>query len=231
MLLPLALHYALYDRHRILVRRWWPVAMIAVALPIAISRSAIVGAIVVLAFVLPAWPVTVRRRAYGVIVLLGGALFVTVPGLLGTLTGLFTQIGTDSSAQSRTGSYTLAGEFISHAPVFGRGFLTFLPSYRILDNQYLGLIIDAGFVGLIALLGVFLTGIFTARRVYRKSSDERVRNLAQAVAASIAAIAVEFALFDAFSFPMAASMAFFVVGLAGALHRLAASRGTSTPTP
>ena len=49
-------------------------------------------------------------------------------------------------------SYAIAGEFIGRAPIFGRGFSTFLPSYRILDNQYLGLLIETGIVGLVAFL-------------------------------------------------------------------------------
>jgi polysaccharide biosynthesis protein PslJ len=220
MILPFALHYALSDTHRSGPRRWWPAFAIAVALPIAISRSAIVGMIIGLAFLLPTWPRAVRRRAYVAFVALGGLLYVTIPGLLGTLTGLFTGIGSDSSAQSRTGSYMLAGEFISHSPIFGRGFATFLPAYRILDNQYLGVLIDMGFVGLTALLILFATGIRTARVVRHKSTDPRTRQLAQATAASIAAVSCGYALFDAFSFPMVAGMTFFVVGIAGSLNRI-----------
>ena len=221
MVLPFALHFALMDAHRSMLRRWWPVAAIAVALPIAISRSAIIGSVVGLAVLVPVWSTGVRRRAYAVLVLLGVGLFVTVPGLLGTLTGLFTGIGHDSSAQSRTGSYALAGTFIGRAPLFGRGFLTFLPSYRILDNQYLGVIIDIGFVGLAALLGVFLTGMRVATRVRRTAADERTRHLAQATVASLATVSVGYAFFDAFSFPMAAAMTFFMVGVAGAIDNLA----------
>lgn len=227
MILPFALHYALSDTNRTLVRRWWPTAAMAVALPIAISRSAIVGTAIVLAFLLPTWPRRLRRQAYAALVVLAGVLYVTVPGLIGTLTGLFTGISNDSSAQSRTGSYTLAGQFISHAPIFGRGFLTFLPAYRILDNQYLGVIIDIGFVGLFALLGLFVTSIVTARGVRRRSVDRDTRQLAQASAASIASIACGYALFDAFSFPMAAMMTFFVLGVAGALRRLSTESAVS----
>ena len=84
-------------------------------------------------------------------------LFVLAPGVLGTLQGLFVNISNDSSAASRTDSYGIAWDFIERHPVTGRGYGTFLPSYRILDNQYLLSMIEIGFLGLVALLLVFLT--------------------------------------------------------------------------
>ncbi|HST64960.1 MAG TPA: O-antigen ligase family protein [Mycobacteriales bacterium] len=135
MILPIAIHFALYDRDRTVLRRWWPVAALALAVPVSISRSAIVCTIVVLAVLLPAWPGPLRRRAFAAVGAVLALVFVAVPGMLGTLFGLFSGIGSDSSAQSRTGSYALAATFIERAPVFGRGFQTFLPEYRILDNQ------------------------------------------------------------------------------------------------
>ena len=146
-------------------------------------------------------------------------MFVTIPGLIGTITRLFTGISGDSSAQSRTDSYHIAFEFISRNPIVGRGFMTFLPAYRILDNQYLGLLIDAGILGLTSYLLFLASGIFTAIRVRRNSSDAAIRGIAQAFAASIASAAASFALFDAFSFPMAGGTIMFVMGLTGALAR------------
>jgi hypothetical protein len=45
--------------------------------------------------------------------------------------------------------------------------------------------------------------------------------MAQALAAAVAATAISFALFDAFSFTMAASLLFLVLGCSSALGRLA----------
>jgi O-antigen ligase len=220
MCLPIALHFAFQDKHRPLLRRWFPVAAIAIAVPISISRSAIVSTVVVLCFLIPSWPVGIRRRAYGAMFALSGVIYLLVPGLLGTLAGLFTGISSDTSAQSRTGSYPLALQFIERAPVFGRGFQTFLTSFWILDDQYLGTLIETGIVGLAALLGLFITGVTVARRVRKRSADARDRSLAQSLAAAVASALVSFALFDAFSFPMAASLIFFILGCVGALNRL-----------
>src|SRR2546430_13733022 len=60
---------------------------------------------------------------------------------------LFTGISRDDSALSRTDSYAVAGAFISRAPLLGRGPATWLPPYRILDNQFLGSLIEIGVGG------------------------------------------------------------------------------------
>ena len=221
MTLPIALHFAMHDQTRNAFRRWFPVAVIAVAVPISISRSAIVSTIVVLAVLLPSWSRSARRLAYVSLVGLLGLLFVAVPGLLGTLAALFTGISGDSSAQSRTDSYALAAAFISRRPILGRGFLTFLPSYRILDNQYLGLAIETGIVGVAALLILFVCGIGVGRAIGRRENcTAATRSLANSLAASVASAAASFALFDAFSFPMAATLIFFMLGCLAALDRL-----------
>lgn len=230
MILPIAIHFAMHDSTRNLLRKWFPVAVIAIAVPISISRSAIVSTVVVLLLVLPTWSKTQRRAAYAVMTFLFGLLFVVVPGLLGTLTGLFTGISADSSAQSRTDSYALATEFITRHPIFGRGFLTFLPQYRILDNQYLGLAIETGAFGVAALLILFFTGIFTGYAIRRRNVDEATRSLTNALAAAVASAAASFALFDAFSFPMAATLIFFMLGCISCIDRLTwRQRARSTP--
>lgn len=220
LILPIALHYALHDVHRTTVRRWAPVALIAFAIPISISRSAIVSLIVSLLILLPIWSRSLRRRAYAVMVVLVGCVYLTVPGLLGTLRGLFLGISTDTSAASRTDSYAIAEEFIARSPLFGRGYGTFLPKYRILDNQLLGTTIETGIVGLVVLLSLIVVPIVLCMRVRRATAEPRVRHLAQALAAAIAASGISFALYDALSFPTAAGMFFLVVGCAGALIRL-----------
>jgi O-antigen ligase len=152
-----------------------------------------------------------------------GVVYVAVPGMLGTITQLFTGISSDTSAASRTDSYALAGQFIARAPVFGRGFATFLPAYRILDNQYLGTLIEMGVVGLVSVLALFLTGMWTAWRLRRQMAASPRRQLGHALLASVAAGALSFAFFDAFSFPQVAGLMFFVLGCVGAARRLAVS--------
>jgi O-antigen ligase len=152
------------------------------------------------------------------------SLYVTIPGLIETLAQLFTGISNDSSAQSRTGSYALAAEFISRSPVYGRGFATFLPKYRILDNQYLGLLIEVGVAGCLAMLILLLTAILCSRAVAVTATSANDRMVAQGLTASVCAAGVGLAFYDGLGFPMAAGMLFLILGLAGAQWRLTRRR-------
>lgn len=222
--LPLALHLAMGAAGRSW-RRWWPVITIAVALPISLSRSALVGAVVVLVVLVPSWTSRQRRRAGPALAVLAACLYVSVPGILGTLTGLFTGLSDDGSARSRTDSYSLAFDFVGRAPVLGRGFATFLPSYRILDNQYLGLLIETGLLGLAALLGLFAASLGAARSARRHATTQQDRSLGLTLVASTAAGVAGFATFDAFGFPMVPGLLFLLVGLSGAAARLVVAGG------
>jgi polysaccharide biosynthesis protein PslJ len=216
-LLPLALHYAVADTHRRWAARWLPVVTIAVALPISISRSAILGAAVGMATLLPTWPTRLRRRVLAAGAVLGSALFVVLPGFLGALLSLFTRIGGDPSARSRTDSYTIAWHFITQYPLFGRGVSTFMPAYRILDNQYLATLIEVGVFGLVALLVLLGMPVVSGWRLRDPAAPV---SLGPALAAGIAAAALSFALFDALSFPMVSGVLFFLIGAGAALRRL-----------
>lgn len=217
MLLPIALHFALTDTNRSRLLRWLPVVAMAVAVPTTISRSSIIAVSVALLIVIPTWSVLQRRISYGVIATGLVAIYVTVPGMLGALTQLFTGISGDGSARSRTDSYALAFDFIERSPLFGRGFSTFLPQYRILDNQYLGLLIEVGIVGILALLALFFAAFSSAIWVRRRTTDATTRSLAQALIAMVAAGILSFATFDAFGFPQVASLVFLGIGCIGAL--------------
>lgn len=217
MILPIALHFAFSDTHRNRLARWFPVAVIAFAVPITISRSALVGVAVALLVLIPSWSVQRRRLSYVVIAAGIVAIFVTIPGMVGSLTKLFTGISEDGSARSRTDSYSLALDFIYRSPIFGRGISTFLPEYRILDNQYLGLLIEVGVVGTLAAVGLFLVAVVSALRSRRLTRDPRARSLAQSLAAMVAAGACTFATFDAFGFPQASGLMFLGIGCIGAL--------------
>jgi hypothetical protein len=223
--MPLALHFAMRDTARRGFSRWWPVLTIAVALLISLSRSAILGAVVALAIVLPGWTRRQRRFGYASIAGLILIVYLAIPGMLGTMTRLFTGIAGDGSALSRTDSYGLAWEFISREPVFGRGFMTFLPSYRILDNAYLGSLIEMGFVGLAATLFMFASSLRTSWRA-RTLLDPTGASLARSLTAAMAAGTVNFATFDAFGFPIVPGLIFLLLGCTGALAHAARVEAT-----
>lgn len=220
MLLPLALHFAFADKNRAWIIRWFPVIAIAFAIPISVSRSALVASAAALIVLIPTWPKSRRRWSYLAIVGVIVVVYVSIPGMLGTLTKLFTGIGNDTSAASRTNSYEIAWDFIVRSPIVGRGLLTFLPEYRILDNQYLGLIIEVGVLGTAAFIGLVVTAIIVAARVRRGSKNPVVRSFAISLTALLVAGACGFATFDAFSFPQVSDLLFLGVGLIGALSNI-----------
>jgi O-antigen ligase len=228
MLLPLALHGAIHAEEGRRFRAWLPVGLIMVVLPMTVSRSAVLGMVVVGLVVLPVWPAMWRVWALLAVGLLSVALRAVVPGLIGTLTGLVSSIGSDSSTVTRTNDYAVIGEAVAERPWFGQGFGTYLPqTYRILDNQYLLTLVESGLFGLAALLAVLVSGWVLARRSRKASADPVTRHLAQCLAASMAVAMASFATFDAFSFPMAANLTFLCLGCTGALWRLTRPAGAA----
>jgi polysaccharide biosynthesis protein PslJ len=222
MSLPLAIHRARFAPPTRRYRRWLQVALIAAAMPTTVSRSAIFALIVIGIVLLPTWSKRHRRRVYLIMVAAPLMVWLANPGILSAFGTLFGQIGTDGSSTSRAGAYSAAVPFIAQHPWFGRGFQTFFPqTYFFVDNQYLTSLIETGFIGLLALLALFVTGWVAARRARLTATDASSQDLAQCLAASVAAAAVSFATFDGLSFTIASGLCFLLLGCAGAAWRLA----------
>lgn len=220
MLLPIAFtHAQTATRHR--VRAWIPVALMAFASLISLSRTAIICVVIGMAILVPAWN---RRARIQVAIAAPFALVaagVAVPGLLGTLKGMFLGIGEDSSVASRTESYGVAFAYVARHPILGRGYNTFLPQYWILDNAYLQILIGTGIVGLLALLWLAFSAARSALLAQRTFAERRDQLMARSLLAGVVAGSVSLFFFDAFSFPQSAGVLMMVFGLAGASQRLA----------
>jgi O-antigen ligase len=147
-------------------------------------------------------------------------MMVVTPNLLNSIIGMFTGAAEDPSITSRTDSFSLAFEFVANHPWFGRGLGTFLPKYRIFDNQYLLLLVTAGIVGTVAFLGLGITGVVTMFRLRTQLRDDASRDLAISLAAAVCAGFSCLFMFDAFAFPMTMGTLFLLLGLAGAFRRI-----------
>lgn len=232
MLLPIAFTNAQTSRHH-RVWNWLPVFIISFAALLSLSRTAIICVVIGMAVLVPAWS---RRAQLQLLVAAPFALVgagLAVPGLLGTLRGLFLGIGKDSSVSSRTNSYAVAWSYIERQPLLGRGYNTFLPQYWILDNAYLQILIGTGVVGLVALLVLIAAALHSARQAQRlfRHTDDAL--MARAVLAATVAGAVSLFFFDAFGFPQSAGIVMLVLGLAGSSLRLArmAQEPEAEPAP
>ena len=217
--LPLAMHYAFYAQgRRSIVLRWAGVVIIGAALLMSLSRSAILGAMGVGLMLFFTWSRRRRVRALLILPVFLAAMRLLVSGLIGTLLGLFANVSSDPSYTGRTEDYPAAFRAFSESKLIGQGFGTFP---MLLDNQYLGLLIETGIVGFTVVLGGFLVTIFTARGARLRSSEPFDRDLAQALAASVVVPLIAFATFDALAFPMFTGVTFLCVGLCGAAWRFA----------
>jgi O-antigen ligase len=225
MALPLALNRARFAPPGRRLNRWLQVALIGAALPMTVSRTAILAVVVICLVILPTWSKKERRLAYGVLAAGVVGLYAMVPGLLSTFRSLFGGISSDSSTTSRTSAFSSAGPYIAQHPWFGRGFGTFLPAtYFFTDDQYLLSTIEIGIVGVLCLVTLFITGLVTARKVRRASASPEYRDLGQALTASVGVAMVTFGTFDALSFAMASGLIFMLLGCSGAALRILRSR-------
>ncbi|AXX29114.1 O-antigen ligase family protein [Actinosynnema pretiosum subsp. pretiosum] len=197
-------------------------ALVGLGAMTALSRTAILG-MTVAGVVMVA---TMPKRRKLTVVLVGGGFFLgaslVVPGLFGTLRGMFSNISDDPSVKARTSDYEAANEQIALHPLLGRGFGTFLPTKNpILDNQFLLTMIENGYLGLFALVGMFLAACYAVLRTRLLSSDENVRGMAACLLSAVLVGGIASVTFDLLAFSIATGMVFVMLGLSGAALRIA----------
>lgn len=218
MLIPIALHRAWYSTPTRRRENWIVAAVLAFALPLSISRTAVLALAVALLFMFPVW--SWRRRinvAVGAAVLVAFMRLVQ-PGLIGTIIALFTWASEDPSTQGRTEDYGEIWGYIAESPIVGRGLGTFSPSqYFFLDNMLLMALVTAGVLGVLGLLGLVVTSITSARQVYWHGRNPEARHLGAALAASLAGAFVSMLTFDALGFPVFAGLFFVLCATSGVL--------------
>lgn len=222
VLLPLAVHLALHGRdRRDRQLRWFVVLVMAQAIPYAVSRSGFL-AIAVAGFVLwKAW--TGRWRIQALLVAAFGAVAVRVmvPGLLGTVRSLFTNVGSDTSISGRTEDYGNIWRYVRSDWLLGRGPGTFNPDdYILLDNEVLNLLVTTGVLGLAAFTALWATALVLARRLVKRGAGDRTRHLGVVLSAGIGTSGLTLFVFDGLSFNIFAGVLFVLMGLAGAAWRL-----------
>jgi O-antigen ligase len=222
-------HLAIYDRATPRRFRLGPLVLIAFAIPISISRSALLTAGIVLIWFVAGATAPVRRRTLIALAATLSTVFMLIPGLIGTLRGFVFAGSNDSSISSRTSDFAAVASDLRASPWVGRGPGTYLPTYRILDNQYLLTLVEVGILGLIGLVAVLGVPAVLGRNARRMSTDEADRSLGQSFAGAGVALLAAAATFDALSFPTFTLLAALWVGLAGAWWAAIASTGSVSP--
>lgn len=219
MLLPLVITRARLATSRIGLK-WAGVIVVALAVVVSVSRTAIICSAIGLVILLPTWPRRSRVAIIGGTVGLVLAASLAIPGLFGTLRGLFGQSSDDPSVLSRTAGYSYAQEMISYNPWLGRGYGTFLPKYYIFDNGYLGFLVESGIVGTLAFISLFAIALLSARSAAKRAPTLADQLLSRAILAGCLAGALAVAFFDLFGFPQSAASLALLIGLSGTCYRL-----------
>lgn len=221
-LLPLALHYAFAAPAG--WRKWlqWGIAaLMAAGVAMSVSRSGVVALVVsvgVLAFV---WR---PRRLLNMGVAAVGftaVMWAGVPGLIGTIRGMFANAEHDPSVMARKERVPIVFDYISEHPWLGHGFGTFsVEEYLLVDNEIFVTAISTGLVGLAAFVGLIVTGMALGLLVRMVAGDDETRHLGQAIAGSLAGLLVCLYTFDAFHYRIFTAVLFLLLGAAGVLWRL-----------
>ncbi len=208
--------------------RLWGVgtAVMAVAAESSLSRTAVVMTITALLTLLWMRPLfTVKMLPYLLIVLV--ALKFVTPGAIGTLryyfdpsNGLIANQSTDARSASQGGRLTdISPTFdqIDHDPLFGIGYGTRIRSGpqangRILDDQWLGNLLDTGLLATLGWVWLFTRFLRLNGRAVRGDPSDRGLLIA-CLSASAAAFMLGMFLFDAFSFIQVTLVMFMLLGL------------------
>jgi O-antigen ligase len=228
MLVPLAVYLARRYRQR----RWLVCALALIAgSSSTVSRTGVImGAVVAIVFL---WlRPRETKRLWPALVLAPIVIHFALPGTLGAIKQSFLPAGgliaEQKSQPGESGSGRIAdlGPGIrewKEQPLFGQGFGTRVvdsstigSTANILDNQWLGTLLETGALGFFGWLWFFA-------RVLRRFGAEAKRDesdrgwLLATLAAGVAAFAVGMITFDAFAFIQVTFLLFIFVGLGSAL--------------
>ncbi|HMI70038.1 MAG TPA: O-antigen ligase family protein [Solirubrobacteraceae bacterium] len=142
-----------------------------------------------------------KRAPLGVLLAVGIA--VAAPG---ALAGVVDQLKPSAftgvlTTQDRISDYdAIRPEVINH-PLFGRGYDSFdQKRYRILDNQYLTLVVNVGILGVLGYLGIMLSAFLLAHRCARSYDPDRAW-FGPAAASAVIGLTIGSALLDTLALP------------------------------
>lgn len=228
---PLALALVLSARAR--GRRVWPWALCCVligfALLSSLSRSALLGtasALLIMGFF---WS---RRRAavmFGALAAGGLVALGLRPQLFSTIFTVFATSGKDDSVHSRQRALTYSIDMITENPFLGCGHGCLVePFHPVLDDQFLGRLIEGGVLGLLSF-GLFLAAAaWVAGRAASKfpaegtPSEVSAREISVGLGASMTAVIIINFVLDTTGFVQAWTLMWVLVALCWSMRRLAA---------
>lgn len=221
LVLPIAMHYALFAPAGRSRWRWFAVGLIALGIPLSISRSAIVTVFVTLGLMAVVWPWRQRYNALVLAVAATSVFHVLNRGVLGTIKSLFLNVENDPSITARIERTATVMRLWEERPLLGWGSGMITPDeFLLLDNQIYGFLLANGVVGVLAFLLLFLVPYLLGRSVRLRGRDQETRHLGQAIAVTMPGAVVASGTFDSFGFSTFVALMCILIGAAGALWRL-----------
>jgi hypothetical protein len=235
LLVPLGIYLA----HSTRQRRWWIcIGFMILGAMATKSRTAIIMLVVIFVVMLILKRHETKRLIPKLILPLIVVMHVGMPGTLGTFKNAIFPAGgvvnaetnADASWHSnygkgRIGEWSPALKEWQLTPLFGQGAGTRVSDLEdpkmnapILDDQWLGSLLELGVFGVVALLWFFVAAI---RRFGRLAKRDHTENgwLLTGLAASVTSYAVGMLTFDAFNFVQVTLLMFLVVALGVATLR------------
>ena len=160
-------------------------------------------------------------RLLPLMVVLVPAIHVLAPEAMGGIRSqLFPKQGSvldQPSTTGRTEDYAAVNPDIRSHMVLGRGYGTYDPDeFRLLDNQYLGVLLQTGFIGLGIYVLLLVSVAWVAHPTIRRGGPVRGPP-ALAATCSVGALLVGSALFDALAFPQVPYTFLFIAAMVAVL--------------
>lgn len=233
LMIPVAIHLLIHDRRRHVLRRGAPLLLCALAIPLSVSRSGVVVALVAVGVMVLCLPPSPRLTAMAVAPVASVMVLLAAPGTASTLRTSFLTATEDSSVQARLDDFAMIGPLIASQPWWGVGGGTYQPAdlFEILDNQYLLTLVELGIAGgVLFAFATLVIPLHLAGVVRRRHHDEVVRSWGGLGLACGLGAAVAWATFDAWAFPRFSAVSALMLGLVGAA-RILPTRSTPLPPP
>jgi O-antigen ligase len=224
ILIPPALYLA-YRRKR---KLWWLATLLVLLGSLtAVSRTTVVmllAALIVIILLRPAAVFEHWKLAIPALIIIQLAL----PGTLATIKasffpqgGLIAEQADASVGSGRVASLGPALDQVGQEPLLGIGFGTRIvagpdKNSFILDDQWLGILLETGVLGVLGWAWLFVRFTRRAGRASRRDDDDRGWLLA-ALAASVASFAVGMFFYDALSFIQVTIIMFVLLGIGSGL--------------
>jgi hypothetical protein len=229
-LLVVLLPPAAYLVHRTRQRRWGAAGTLLLFGALATLARTSVVMLVAVAVVFVWLRPRAMKRFWPLLVPALLAVHIALPGTIGTLKDSFFPRGgllaeqkqsTGQRGQGRVADLGPSLREFAQTPLFGQGYATRRVEFgsqnaQILDDQWLGNLLETGLLGTIGWFWFFRRAI---RRLVRRAKEDQSADgwLAVSLTASIVTFAIGMFTFDAFAFTQVTLVIFILIALASSL--------------